>query len=109
MALFTCPECKREISDTAISCPSCGYALPGAQKVVSQVRTSKITQTKKNPLLGVILIALGVVGSLGSLLIMPLGIVFLIGSVVILIIGAGACSGAVKVYCPYCGKPGAHS
>lgn len=26
MALVACPECAREISDTAASCPQCGYA-----------------------------------------------------------------------------------
>jgi len=27
MALITCPECKKKISDTANSCPNCGYKL----------------------------------------------------------------------------------
>lgn len=27
MALIKCPECKKKISDTAISCPQCGYAF----------------------------------------------------------------------------------
>ena len=27
MALINCPECKREISDTARSCPHCGYSF----------------------------------------------------------------------------------
>lgn len=25
MALITCPECAKEFSDTAISCPNCGF------------------------------------------------------------------------------------
>ncbi len=29
MALMPCPECKREISTAAVSCPSCGYPLQG--------------------------------------------------------------------------------
>ncbi len=29
MALIFCPECKREISTAAVSCPSCGYPLQG--------------------------------------------------------------------------------
>jgi hypothetical protein len=30
MALITCPECKKQISDTTDSCPNCGYKLtPG--------------------------------------------------------------------------------
>lgn len=27
MSLIQCPECDREISDQAISCPQCGYSL----------------------------------------------------------------------------------
>jgi hypothetical protein len=27
MALIPCPECKKEISTSAMSCPSCGYPL----------------------------------------------------------------------------------
>lgn len=27
MALITCPECKKQISDSASSCPNCGYQL----------------------------------------------------------------------------------
>lgn len=27
MAIIQCPECKKEISDTAPSCPGCGYAF----------------------------------------------------------------------------------
>ena len=27
MALFLCPECRKNISDSARSCPSCGYLL----------------------------------------------------------------------------------
>lgn len=28
MALFKCPECKELVSDTASSCPKCGYIYP---------------------------------------------------------------------------------
>ena len=27
MALIKCPECKREVSDRAFTCPHCGYQL----------------------------------------------------------------------------------
>ena len=27
MALIKCPECGKEISDTAKSCPNCGYMI----------------------------------------------------------------------------------
>ena len=29
MSLIACPECKKEISASAASCPSCGYPLQG--------------------------------------------------------------------------------
>jgi hypothetical protein len=29
MSLISCPECKKEISASAASCPSCGYPLQG--------------------------------------------------------------------------------
>lgn len=27
MALIDCPECKKQVSDTALACPHCGYSL----------------------------------------------------------------------------------
>ena len=30
MALIKCPECGKEISDKASSCPSCGYPIYNA-------------------------------------------------------------------------------
>lgn len=35
MALITCPECGREISDRAVCCPHCGY--PIAQEITSPI------------------------------------------------------------------------
>ena len=29
MALISCPECNKEVSTSAASCPSCGYPLQG--------------------------------------------------------------------------------
>lgn len=29
MALIICPECRREVSDKALSCPHCGLPVPG--------------------------------------------------------------------------------
>jgi len=31
MALIKCPECSREVSDTALTCPNCGYQLKKPQ------------------------------------------------------------------------------
>src|SRR6516225_4694134 len=30
MALIPCPECRRQVSDRARSCPGCGYPLDGS-------------------------------------------------------------------------------
>lgn len=27
MALVKCPECGKKVSDTAVSCPNCGYGI----------------------------------------------------------------------------------
>jgi hypothetical protein len=49
MALITCPECEKRISDRAGTCPSCGYPIAGggttqanAGKVQTIEKTSKV-------------------------------------------------------------------
>lgn len=58
MALITCPECKKEISDQAKSCPHCGYKLPKTKKTLS-------THQKKKGVIVIIgvLLALAIVGA----------------------------------------------
>lgn len=34
MALINCPECNREVSDAAMTCPNCGYSLQETTKDV---------------------------------------------------------------------------
>ena len=42
MPLINCPECQREISDQAISCPQCGYQLKTKTETTTTVQlTSK--------------------------------------------------------------------
>ncbi|CAA7392424.1 hypothetical protein CHRY9393_03144 [Chryseobacterium fistulae] len=36
MALTNCPECKKEISNRAEACPSCGFPIRGKKIVVKQ-------------------------------------------------------------------------
>ena len=40
MALIKCPECQKDISDTAVSCPNCGHRL---KTMFNQTRNIIIT------------------------------------------------------------------
>lgn len=42
MALISCPECNKQVSDTAISCPGCGYAIK------NHFEKEKILQNQQN-------------------------------------------------------------
>lgn len=68
MALIKCPECQKEISDVAKSCPNCGYSL-----------ISKKKKTNKQRIVGVaiilLLIFINLVGNAGIEAI-PLSIIF---------------------------------
>lgn len=49
MALISCPECNKQVSDAAYSCPQCGYALKSASSVIYQRPISiKTEQPWKN-------------------------------------------------------------
>lgn len=52
MALIKCPECGKEISDTAKNCIHCGYALkeedPKSQPSVYKVKIPKREKSSKN-------------------------------------------------------------
>jgi len=45
MALINCPECNREVSDTAMTCPNCGYSLKETTKDVVK-KTMKNSRKK---------------------------------------------------------------
>lgn len=40
MSLINCPECNKEISDKAVSCPNCGFPI---QEQVSKLKSSSTT------------------------------------------------------------------
>jgi len=40
MALIKCPECGRDISDSAVSCPNCGHPINKDNKTVVQIDTA---------------------------------------------------------------------
>ena len=41
MALVTCPECKKEMSSTALSCPHCGYTEKSSYSTKNEKRCPK--------------------------------------------------------------------
>ena len=45
MALVKCPECKKEVSDTAETCPHCGYRL---KKPISRPTTTYYSNRASN-------------------------------------------------------------
>ena len=56
MALIKCPDCKREVSDKAMSCLSCGYPL---EQVTTPEATAAATTVKRGK--GIQLASLGAI------------------------------------------------
>lgn len=52
MTIIKCPECKKQISDKAATCPKCGYELERKE----EVKTSKLKFDKKYGLLFIVII-----------------------------------------------------
>ena len=49
MALIKCPECSKDVSDKAQSCPNCGYELKKSDNIKTEsnkISTSSITDKK---------------------------------------------------------------
>src|SRR5690554_1631201 len=71
MALIACPECSKQVSDSAPSCPNCGVAIAtahetkasGARLTTTQVTSKKL---KLQSLISVVLIIVGVIGLFSS-------------------------------------------
>jgi len=87
MALIECPECKKQISDAAESCPSCGYPLkrgpikpspPAQQEVIEYEQPApsqeEIPRAKKN----------GPMFSSGSLFFLSLLASFVVGIAIVI-------------------------
>jgi len=45
MALISCPECKKQISDTAANCPKCGYQL--SPEKITKIQDNALKDQKK--------------------------------------------------------------
>ncbi|NUM36675.1 MAG: zinc-ribbon domain-containing protein [Candidatus Brocadiae bacterium] len=87
MALISCTECGKEVSDKAASCPNCGVPILGASAVSLNPQShAKVTRTgAKWEGIGFILIIVGMImamasqGGFGGLLIAVGFVVFIIG------------------------------
>jgi len=54
MALISCPECKKQISETASACPNCGFHLTPDKKV--EIKRKVSVGPNVNPVVGVIIL-----------------------------------------------------
>jgi hypothetical protein len=62
MALITCPECRRSVSDRAAACPQCGYPInPAASEPV--LRALLLRRANLAIGFGLVNLALGTVAS----------------------------------------------
>jgi len=80
MGLVTCPDCSKEISDIAVSCPSCGRPMHPVQ-IEKTAKKHKGNQAK-----GLILLPIGFIVLISGVVNNRLAIVF-IGLVIVLIGG----------------------
>lgn len=58
MALIKCPECSHEVSDTAITCPNCGYAL---KKNISQEKRASFFESNRKAIIGIVIVVAAIV------------------------------------------------
>lgn len=103
MALINCPECGKEISDKAESCPNCGYVLV---KKIDEPPKNLLKEKQSHPILGIPLVLLGIVCFLFGLFTLPtiFGFAGLISFGVLFSGGYGLIVGSRKGACPYCGQ-----
>lgn len=106
MALISCPECGKEISDAARACPHCGYAIREAP--ANQVRRTPLIEKPPSRTSGILLCAGGIVTFLVSFLFfvvfLPLGCIGFVFGAMMIIAGIEQFKDAQKGTCPYCGN-----
>lgn len=49
MALITCPECTKQISESALSCPNCGYPIVKETSLSHEPQQVEVTSINLNP------------------------------------------------------------
>lgn len=106
MAMIQCPECGREISDTAVSCPHCGYELKERRNKVRETELGPVVTNKPMALFEIILgIFVFLPGSF-ILFVMTfvLGIIGLFSTFAIFVDASNKITGWQSGTCPYCGN-----
>jgi hypothetical protein len=68
MSLMTCSECNKQISDTVVACPHCGFVRDKSQVLLSNNKTTTIELTGKY---WKVLKLLSILMFIGGLLILP--------------------------------------
>ncbi len=118
MALITCPECGRDISDQAVSCPGCGYVLKKSEPVPqsqpqpqwSTARKTQLSEKRTSPVLGVFSILFGLACLFLCFLLFITGIGIIVAIPLLILSGAAihygskSISGVQDGACPYCGN-----
>lgn len=101
MAMIKCPECGKDISDTAASCPNCGYVIKTKPIDISPTMVPKL---HKKPIAGIMLIVTGIVAVLAGipLISIIIGIFTIIGGMVMIGLGVKGLTGYAECTCPYC-------
>ncbi len=68
MALITCPECGKKVSDSATACPGCAYPLKNSSSSSKRVQTIEKTSKKWKglQLIGFIFAMIGLLMVFGS-------------------------------------------
>ncbi len=109
MALVSCPECEKLISDTTPTCPHCGYRLSTEAPSASQSLPTEIGALEKNTPTG----AIKIVGGIAIILIsipfigvFGLGIFSMIGGFLLFSMGYMNITGLHNVTCPHCKTAG---
>lgn len=109
VALISCPECGKQISDSTPTCPHCGYRFSVDTAPISPPSSTEIKPSKSNIPVGVIAVLAGIVVivfSIPFIGVFGLGIFGIFSGVVLLGLGFSSITGMHDVICPYCKSSG---
>lgn len=105
MALTNCPECGRQISDTAATCPQCGYDLSKRQAdFVPVIKPLSAPKRQKYGVMIAEIIGACILTAVGIPLISAgIGIILIILGVIGFFVALATGKKTQQGECPYCG------